>query len=363
MIGIIAFNDLHVCPFICKYTEILDKHEVKYELIYWNRSQIKFEDEDYGFKGNVISYDKYLDTYQLFNKKIGEFLCYTRFLYKTINDRKYDKLIILTSQTAVPLSFLLNGKYKNRYIYDYRDITKEAKSVTYKKLIIKLINSAKYVTFSSMGFVDFLKLEQKDKYIIAHNSRNAQYKNTTMNIRKAFPICLSYWGMVRQIEFNKRVCDLFGNDSRFVLYFHGDGYYQELDDYCKKKDYANIHFTGRYNFRTDIDRFVEKTDILNCLYENDINTKPTLAVKFYDSLKYRIPLLVSKGSYLASYVKNAPFAKSVDLNDETLDEIVEWYMNMDCENLLDSYQKYQDIVQEEDKIFETTLLDFVAEID
>ena len=360
MIAIIAFNYLHICQYIYKYTDILDKNKIEYELIYWNRTQIK--NGDYGFNGKSISYDRYLDTYQPFYKKILSFIGYTTFLYKTILKRKYEKLVILTSQTAVPLCFLLNGRYKNNFIYDYRDITKEPKSKLYKKLVIKIINSASYVMFSSMGFVDFLGLKKEEKYVMAHNSRNTEHRYIAKSIKLTFPIYINYWGMVRQVEFNKRVCDLFGNDSRFVLCFHGDGFYQELEDYCEKKNYINIHFTGRYNFRTDIDRFVKKTDILNCLYENDINTKPTLAVKFYDSLKYRLPILVSKDSYLASYVKNGKFAKCIDLNATSLDQIVEWYRDLNVEELECSYMAYERKIKEEDIKFEEILLYFTEDI-
>ena len=177
MIAVIGFSDLHVMQFLEKYTNVFDKYDIDYKVIYWNRSLVENNIKN---KEKYISFDYKINTYQPFYKKILGFLKYARFVRKLINKNKYEKLVILTTQTAIPLYDILIKKYKDKYIYDYRDITKEFKLSFYKKMVIKMIKNSKYTMFSSKGFIKALNLENSNKILIANNSRD--FKN--INIHK-----------------------------------------------------------------------------------------------------------------------------------------------------------------------------------
>ena len=217
--GIVGFCNLNIMQYLYKYTNILDEENVEYDVIYWNRLGIE---EEVNFKGNLIRYDVQMNTYQPFYKKLNNFIKYAIFLQKMIKKKRYDKLIILTTQTAIPICNVLLGKYKGNYIFDYRDITKEYKSTLYKKLVHRIINNSFSTMMSSQGFIDALELNNVKKIQIAHNTKCLEKSTYKAIINKIDPVIkIVYWGIVRQKEHTKKVCDCFGGDSRFQLIFHG----------------------------------------------------------------------------------------------------------------------------------------------
>lgn len=349
MIGIICFNSLRYAQFVYKYTEILDKNDVSYEVVYWNR-----EGDSVGKGDNWISYEKRVNTFQNFYKKIFAFIGFTRFMYKTIKNKQYDKLIILTTQTAIPLFPLLTRKYKNKYIYDYRDITYENICI-YKTMVNRLIDCSYFTSISSMGFIKSKYLgKHEGKYVMSHNSRDL----TPVKVEKipSDKIRIVYWGQVRQPEFNKKVCDLFGNDERFSLTYHGAGFHEELLRYVNEKGYMNIKLTGAYQL-PDIEKFVRETDFVLNTYENDKQQQPAMTVKFYDALKYGIPMLVTKGSYMSELVIQNNIGFVVDFeNNANLEALYQW--NVSNRNIFDGVKVVSTQILADDVIFRERLIEF-----
>ena len=351
MIGVICFNSLRYAQFVYKYTDLFDSNNIQYEVVYWNR-----EGDSVGRGSNWISYEKRVNTFQPFYKKVFRFIGFTRFMFKTIKIKDYDKLIILTTQTAVPLFTLLTGKYKNRYIYDYRDITYENFCI-YKKIVNKLIDSSYFTAISSKGFIESKYLYSHDgKFIISHNSRDLS--SVTIDKIPSQKIRIVYWGQVRQPEFNKRICDYFGNDERFFLTYHGAGFHEELVKYVEDKHYNNIRFTGAYNIH-DIESFVKETDFVLNLYENDKQQQPAMTVKFYDSLKYSLPMIVAVGSYMGEVVKEnylgITFNNSIDP-----DFLFEELRSFDFVRFNYSCKVYRDRILAEDQLFFDSVFQFCA---
>ena len=358
MIGILGFNDLHLMQYLYKYTNILDNAGVPYEVIFWDRSSRK---EPVGFAGNAVSFEYPLNTYLPFHRKIVGFLRYAHFMRKKIKERKYERLIILTTQTAIPLFDLLISKYSENYIYDYRDITKE-KFLPFKKMVQALIKYSYKTAISSEGFLPVIGLKEKGKIIVAHNTQHiCKSSKYAVSIPKKEPIRIVYWGMVRQIEFNKKVCDIWGTDERFSLIYHGDGYYQELNDYCIEKGYKNIFFTGKYATST-ITNFIKETDILNCLYENDDIQQRAMPVKAYDAIHYRLPVLVTSASYVANYFNGTAgvLAISIDSSSNIAEKVYNWYSSLNEELIESAYREKEKMIYKNDIEFANILRQFYS---
>lgn len=363
MVAVIGFTDLHIMQYLFKYTNILDDAGYDdYEVIFWNRAGGAYEKP---FCGSVAVYDVPLNTYQTFWKKITAFVKYVAFVRRQIREKKYEKLIVLTTPTAIVLADLLLGKYRNRYVFDYRDISKEHLSKIYTSLVRTIAKKSCMMPVSSYGFLDVLKLEKDDpKILMAHNTQkidNAMGYHACVVKHKS--VRISFWGMVRQPEFNCRFCDIFGNDKRFILSYHGEGVANQIQEYCQKKGYTNIHFTGRYT-HSEIPSFAEQTDIIHCVYEfeQDVKMKPALQVKLYDGMKYHIPILLHAGSYASQYMKE--FGVSFEVNPErgkkVADEIYEWYQGLNP-NVIDAgYQNMTVRVHQDDLIFKQKVLRFVG---
>ena len=120
-VGIVGFHNLHLMQFLYKYTDILDLREIPYDVLYWDRNP-SLEIEVKKFQGNSIPFSYEMNNYQPKYKKIIGFIKCILFMRKKIRENQYDKMIFLTTQTILPLLFVAI-RYKEKYIYDYRDIT------------------------------------------------------------------------------------------------------------------------------------------------------------------------------------------------------------------------------------------------
>lgn len=346
MIGVFSFLSLRYAQFVYKYTNILDEQTIPYELIIWNRDEVEKPN-----RANWIFYDYPLNSFQPFYKKMRGFLSFSMYMRKMIKDRKYDKIIILTTQTAIPLYDILLGKYKNKYIYDYRDVTFE-NVILYRILVNTLIRHSNFTAISSKGFIDNLKPSMK--FVMSHNTRDFKIRPITKT--SSDRIRVVFWGMIRQLEYNKKICDLFSKDNRFELIYHGEGYRCELESYCNQNNYNNIKFTGPYKL-DDIGKFAIDTDLmLNC-YENDKKQKPAMTVKFYDALQYGLPMLVTKGSYMSELVIENGIGFAVDFeNNDNLEAVYQWIVSN--RNVSDGVNAVATQILADDAIFREKLIEF-----
>lgn len=347
MIGILSFLSPRYAQFIYKYTSILDENNIEYEVIYWNR-----ENMDYGLDKRWICYSNPVNTFQPFYKKINHFFGFTWFMYKTILSKKYDKLIILTTQTAIPLFPLLLTKFKWKYIYDYRDVTYE--NIGFYKLIVnELVKKSYFTAVSSLGFLQTGYLDTSPKYLLSHNTREFELKNVEKI--QDDKIRIVYWGMVRQPQFNIALCDYFSKYDNIELFYHGAGFHEEIKQYCKAKGYKNIHFTGRYTLN-EIERFTQNTDFILNVYDNDKQQKPAMTVKFYDSVMYQIPMIVNKGSYMGRIVTENKLGIEFDYENDDINELLSKF---DWKSYIKNNSKVFQSIKKDDAIFEEKLLEFV----
>lgn len=351
MIGIVSFLSPRYAQFIYKYTAILDEESIDYEVVFWNR-----ELDNYSQNKNWIGYDKEVNTFQPFYKKIGSFISFSYFMYKTILKKKYDKLIILTTQTAIPLAPLLLSKYKEKYIYDYRDITYENFSL-YKHIVNSLVKKSFFTAISSKGFVESQFLDESNKFVISHNTRN--FKLMKIDKVRSKKTRITYWGMVRQPEFNKKVCDFFSKFKNIELTYHGAGYHKEIQKYCQLKEYRNIIFTGKYNL-SDIEDFVQNTDFVLNAYENDKQQQPAMTVKFYDSVMYQLPMIVTKNSYMSKIVSDFNLGLNIDWNEKV--DIEKEINNFDWEKYRESNKYVFNSINNDDRIFKDCVVKFCKDI-
>ncbi len=361
MIGIIGFANLNIIQYLFKYTNILDELGAEYEVIYWDRLGI---DEPADFKGGRTAYRRKIDSHIPFYKKIGAFLGYSRFLRRMIKKRKYDKLIVLLTQPAIITADMLLGRYRGRFIYDYRDSGKEAESGAYLRLVNKLIDASWITMISSPGYAERFGFD-KSKLCMSHNTRTRLEAEMPVKTGCHTPVRLVYWGSIRHTDYIRRICDAFGKDPRFELTFHGSGKYKELQQYCAEKGYDTVTFTGGY-YLDKIPSFAENTDIINCAYD-DLKCKNSprhgqdlaLAVKLYDAVRFRLPIALNKGFYILDYINNAEFAFPLDLSEpDACDKLYDRYINRDTALIEKRFSEFQRRVNADDDAFYKKLAEF-----
>lgn len=69
-IAIVGFHNLHLMQFLYKYTEILDRHNVEYDVLYWERDEVKYPIK---FNGTPIKYSKELKIWEIIEPTAVDF--------------------------------------------------------------------------------------------------------------------------------------------------------------------------------------------------------------------------------------------------------------------------------------------------
>lgn len=354
-IGLVLCANLEKAQYLYKYIGLLDSMDCDYDIIFWNRELSDFR---IATKGNYISYNEAIDSFKPFIFKIKSYIKYSIFVHKQIKKYEYDKLIVFTSPAAFSIMDLCFGKYKKSYLFDYRDLTKEYINI-YKNIIQKLAYNAALFTTSSPGYLCNFDTKKLNAYALCHNTFDDFCIKKKYKKNETDPIRIVYWGAVRQFEYNKNICKIFGNDNRFVLVYHGDGCYYELEKYCKNNNISNVYFTGKYCLN-QIESFANQADIVFNAYETDFVTTPSLAVKIYDSVMYSLPIIVSANSFMEKYLEIYKHVFVFSLRNETiLDDLYDWYRMLDVKKVQDSIDRLYYKICNDEKIFEKKLKEFV----
>lgn len=342
MIGIIFSNNLNTCPYIDKYIDTFERLGVEYEVILWNREQIEVN-----YPSNYKVYNMPSDIYGAKWKKIRGFYGFRKFIIHAIRTEKYEKLIFLTTFTALMCYGLTQHKYANKYIFDFRDLGFEYNRL-YRKCVKRIIDKSYFTCMSSPGFATVFQLKN---YIMAHNFRYKDLRDQINQIKeKSGQIVLLHIGITRGEAYNKRLVDIFGGDDRFVVYIVGSG--NDTDTFMSYVEpYSNIIVQGRYD-NEDKSELIAKADMLLYYYPSDFNCNRALANKYYDGLIYKKPLIGNINTYSGKRLQRKGLGISLDLSDDKVaDKIYSYFKKLDQKFFLDSVKKELDRVMKEDEVY------------
>lgn len=329
---IVGFGKIAYMPYLRMYTDsiVKDNHTI-IDLVYWERDAEpdlhvpNIIDNYYVYKGRVVESEGII-------KKIPKFMGYRKLAKKTIKKNEYDKLIVLHSTPAILLIDILK-KYKDKYIFDYRDYTYENHRF-YNKLIYKLIRNSSITFTSSRGY----KLDLTGKKDI-YNSYNILHDDNSKVIRKKWKqdqvIIIRYWGLIRHKNANLKFIEAISKDKRFELHYHGreQGDALVMKTYCKEKNINNVHFHGSY-LPKERHRFASETHIIHNIYENDRKTINAMGNKYYDGILFKIPQICNKGSYMGTLVTENNIGIEIDLNEpHFLNVLYNYFVNINYSKL------------------------------
>lgn len=347
MVGIILYGPFELAPYSKKYMRILDDAGIRYDLIGWRREeQIRYTGS------NVYMYEgKTAKRYSSPIRKIMPSVGFARYVKKIVNEKKYDMLIVLTTQTAIVLADLLLGKYRGRFIFDYRDKSYEYIK-PYSMLVNAIVGASSETAISSPWFAEVLT--DKKKYIKSHNLQTEylSYRKECCTKKAAGEALVAgYVGALRELEYHKRLIDAFGADKRFVLHTYGCGDdYEALAAYSARYDNTFVH--GRYEEK-DKYKIIGQFDIMCYNYPYSYVNDGAVANKYYDSLIMKKPMFVNAQTRLGSFIVENGLGVAVpDSCIGMTDMIYDWYESMDAKRFSDTCDKYLDEYIEENKTFE-----------
>ena len=294
---IVGFTKIKYMPYLNIYLENILNLPIFITLLYWDRD--KKEDIKLDSKIKLVSFKlcQNDEIPKLF--KLKNFVKFKKFATQYILENNYDKVIVLSTIPCVLLKNVLKKKYRNNYIFDYRDYTFE-KSKIYTKWVNEVVDNSYRTFISSKGFMKFLKPNKK--ILPIHNINIDEKKIIPKNSDEK--IRIGYWGLIRHYDANIRLINFFGNDTRFEINYYGrkEKTAFELEKYCIDNKITNVRFLDEY----EPDQryiFFSNTDYIHNYYENDLQTTPTMGNKFYDGIGAKIPQICNYGSYMGNEIE------------------------------------------------------------
>lgn len=348
-IGIITPANLWNCPYVDIYRRILDKEHIQYDIITWCRDGID-EEGCIQFKSQKIG------------NPIQKFLSYfafASFLRKTIRANRYDKLIVFTPQTGIFISSFLEKYYKHKYIFDYRDLSIEQKWY-FKRPFLRLLDNSVANVISSPGFKRCLP---KRDYLLSHNFdinavKNAIGKRDDTQFGTEDIIDVLTIGGIRDYSSNVQVLDALANNARFNIRFVGKGGAAVLlEEHSKQHQIKNVSFVGFYR-KPEEAEYVRQSTFMNIFYPRIITHDTALSNRFYNSLIYRKPMIVTKDTCQGDYAEKYNVGVSLKDCSNIESELIS-FMRQDydayaerCDNLLEGFLK-------DHELFEETVMSFI----
>lgn len=348
-IALILANNIWIAPYVRIYTRLFDSCGVDYSIISWNRDG---NDQTEGFQ-----YNKILEK----NGPAGlkEYRGFTSFVKKTIKREGFDHLVVFGGGTSCLLADLL-FRFRHRFIIDYRDLSIDQKPGF--RQLFSVISQWSYANIiSSPGFKKCLP---KRDYLISHNFDADTVKELIAkpmegSFKTDGDIEVLTIGGIRDYDSNIEVVDSLANHDRYHCFFVGKGIAsQRIEDYCKDREYTHVSFHGYYD-KKDEPGFIRAASFLNIFYPRKISHDTALSNRFYNSLLYKRPMIVTKGTTQGDYADNYQVGVAVE-NCDGLAERLGMFLKTDFRQYSDRCNALLLQFLEEDKQFKEKVKAFAG---
>jgi hypothetical protein len=338
-LGLILPTNLYFAPYLNIYTQILKKKNIDYDVLFWDREGIGETDG--------IVYNKKSDKTSSKLTKLKDFFLFSRFITKELKKNNYDKLIVFNPQIALFLYKYLKKKYSKKLLLDYRDLSIEQ---IFPKQFEKLLSICSNIIISSPGYKKCLP--SNFNYILSHNfdintlKNLPVFKKNKLNIHiKNKPTRISTIGGIRDFDQNKELIENVKNDDNFILSFFGKGIAEEsLKLFSKQNRIKNTFFSGFYKKNNEYKFYLEAT-FINIYYPKILSHETAISNRFYNSLIYKRPMIVTKNSIQGDFVEKYNLGIVVSDCDD-IKEKLNNYINSfnetkfieNCNNLLKEFE-------------------------
>lgn len=348
---IISGAALRLTPYAQLYIDAAKKYGHSITILVWERSNEPDKIVDSSI--NVIRFKSLLDDSESKINKIRPFLSFRKFLRYNIVNNNPDFIVSLDTQFSVLINSLIRKKYKNKYIYDMRDMSFEH-IFLYRKIVAKIVDASKYTFVSSDDYRRFLPLSSKIFTFHNYQKSELQYIGLRNNIlRNQKKIRISFWGMIREVELNLRFISCIKNDERFIVNYYGSATSESkrLNEYCETEHVSNVVFWGAYSNEKK-HSFVSNTDLILNLHYNKRKQfgSPEMGNKFYDGIIYEIPQICSKNTFMGNYAEKYQVGVCIELNENLGDNLWNYYNSIEWEQFSENCCSIRDcIIEQQEK--------------
>lgn len=352
-IALVLPGSIWYAPYLDNYKRILRKHAVTFDTISWNREGNDIEE---GYQYNVICKTGHKSS------SLSDYLGYIRFVKKTLMKQNYDKIVVFGPQMTCLLSLFVLRHYRNKYIIDYRDLSIEQKK-GFKQLFSFMMKFSFANVISSPGFKQCLP---KRNYVVSHNFDADAVNNVLTNSHDIHQfnckgrIEILTIGAIRDFTSNVQVLDALANKHGFVLSFVGRGNGSTLlAQHCNQMSIENVSFKGFYQ-KNEEEGYVKDSTFLNIFYPRIITHDTALSNRFYNSLIYKRPMIVTKGTTQGYYAEKYNVGVAID-DCQTLEIKLKSFLQQDYDQYADRCNKLLLEFMKDQEVFEKTIESFIME--
>jgi hypothetical protein len=341
---IVLADNVYLTPYINFYISVLDKLNVTYKIIYWDKNG----NED-------IDSSRYIRfTYKAMSKtsKVLGYIKYRKFVINEVKRDNYTIIIPLHAIVSFILFDLLNFYFKNRYVYDVRDYSYES-IFLYRMAQKRLVSNSMINIISSKGYEEFLP---QSKYFVTHNIPHNDYMSYRQYENSRHPtISLSYIGLIRFMEQNKKILLFFKNDNRFHLNFIGTNALQ-LKEFCDKNGIYNVTLIDTFNSNETLN-YYKNTDVIMNLYGNNTPLLDyALSNKLYYSACLYKPILVCEGTYMEKVSRKYGIGFTLSMSSiEEKDALYQFIVEIDRKKMIRNCDMFMEDVYKDELKLETEL--------
>jgi len=354
-IALLFPNNLFTSPYLKYYINILEKENVEYDLIIWDREN-KNEPGCIAFKSETYKNSKL--------SKTLDFLRFRKFIIKQLSKKKYSKVIVYTGQLGILLSNYLIKNYKNQYALDIRDYSKPMH--LFKNRFNKLISNANFVAISSNGFKEWLP--NSENYVLSHNldieliRNKLNQKPNPKQLLKNECIQVDTIGQIKDYDSDHRFVSQLKNNDKFQMQFIGfGGTLNLLKEFANQENIENISFHGPYK-KEDEEVLLAKTDVINILISlTEYNKGRTLlSNRLYLSALLGIPCIVNANSEQSRIIEKYNFGIIVDEYKELPAKLVNYQREFNSVKFMKNCEAFLNDVIQDYELFNKKVSTFLS---
>lgn len=313
-IGLLLPANVFFCPYATIFSNLLEKWRVDYDIICWDKTN-RDEVADYVYHKRIQG-----DSFIL--KKLYCYYRYTCFIKKCVKGVQYDKLIVFGPQIGIFLYPFLNRHYKGRFVLDYRDLSIEQRL---KRVYGKLLQISGLNTISSPAFQECLP--KGFKYVISHNINDSLTREALkreMLVNEKSKITVLTIGAIRDLEQNIELMNALAFNTKFQIHFVGKS---DLSDvvkgYAEKHKIVNASFVGFYK-KEEEGSYVDESTFLNIYYPRKLSHDTAISNRFYNSLIYCKPMIVTKDTIQGDLVEKYGVGIAIENCEGLADKLIEY---------------------------------------
>jgi succinoglycan biosynthesis protein ExoL len=242
-----------------------------------------------------------------------------RFIYKAYNLllQYKPKCLYVGNLDMLFIAWLYSLNHQIRIIYEVADLNRlviDKQKTILKRMVRKILGFAeirflKKIAILVLTSEEFYKLHYykflaiKKILVMPNMPELSAFNDYTAKSEGSFVV--GFIGGIRYIRQMKMLVDAAAKCGIKVL-FAGSGFSADeeaaLRNYCRNKEF--VEFYGRYDFYSEVSGLYGRIDCVYSVYDADMNNvKVALPNKLYEAIYCGLPIIVAKGTYLATLVE------------------------------------------------------------